>query len=65
MKCLKIKVFLKTRVQSKKALSSHFSGGTPEPLSSLEVRMICDDLNYVLLQVNITELRTVEMYTVI
>jgi hypothetical protein len=92
---LKIKLFLKTRGHSKRALtlnpltwkirwapnnasrwqmgfnsafnglSSHFSSGTPDPLSSLEVRRTCDDLNYVLLQVNITEMCIVNMYTVL
>ena len=62
---LKIKVFLKTTVHSKTALSSHFSGGTPQTLSISEVRRTCDDLNYLLLQVNIIELCTVNMYTVL
>jgi hypothetical protein len=62
---LKIKLFLTTRVNSKRALSSHFSGGIPEPLPSWEVRRICDDINYVLLQVDIIELCSVNLYTVL
>jgi hypothetical protein len=59
----KIKLFFK--VHCKRASSSHFNCGTPEPQSSLEVRRICDDLNYVLLQVNIIEMCIVNMYTVL
>ena len=44
----KIKLFIATRMLSKRALSSHFSDSKLEPLSSLEVRRICDDLHYVL-----------------